>query len=169
MSQRSDFEADRQIDPEALDVECCHQVDLTMKWSELAVDARSLVERRKFELDTRQAEIELKIRTKPDRYGLPEKPTEGAIRAALQVDGDFQEASEKLLDAKKDSMWLDRAVDAMDMKKRMLEELIKLHGLQYFAGPSAPRDLASEWNARKEAREKRVQSKQVTVARKRGE
>ena len=30
-------------------------------------------------------------------------------------------------------------------QKTALENLVKLHGQQYFAGPSVPRDLSKEW------------------------
>ena len=43
---------------------------------------------------------------------------------------------------------------AIDQKKSALENLVKLHGQMYFAGPSIPRDLDKEWEKRE--KEKRV-------------
>lgn len=163
---RSEFEKDRQIDPEGLDVECVRQVDLLMRWAERAVDARAEMERLKFSMDTVWAELDLKVRRKPQRFHL-ESVTEGAVKATISTHPDYIRAVEKYHAARKDSMWLDRAVDALEMKKRMLEELIKLHGLQYFAGPSAPRDLAREWNSKRGARDKRSHAKQTTILRRR--
>lgn len=159
--ERSEFEKDILIDPEALDVECCRQAELFMRWSELSIKARGEVHRAKSEMDTAFATIDLKVRKKPRRYGL-ENVTEPAVKATVAAHPDYLRAVSRFQAAQMDSLWLDRAVDSLEMKKRMLEELIKLHGLQYFAGPSAPRDLAREWNSRRSGRDKRATEKQKT-------
>jgi hypothetical protein len=37
------------------------------------------------------------------------------------------------------------ALSAIDSKKSALENLVKLHGQNYFAGPTIPRNLNKEW------------------------
>lgn len=164
---RSDFEQDILIDPEALDVECCRQAELFHKWSELASKVKGEVEKAKFDMDTVFARLDLKVRKRPGKYGL-EDPKEAAVKATVSTHPDYLAAVAKYHDWRAESLWLDRAVDALEMKKRMLEELVKLHGLQYFAGPSSPRNLAKEWNTRRASREKRVTEKQKTHLRSRG-
>jgi len=49
---------------------------------------------------------------------------------------------------------LDAAVRAMNVKKDALENMVKLLGMQYFAGPKEPRDLHREVDNRAAARAK---------------
>ena len=54
------------------------------------------------------------------------------------------------------------AVKAIDTKKTALENLVKLHGQSYFAGPAIPRNLNKEW----EQKEQETQSnKKITIKR----
>ena len=163
---RTEFEKDVLIDPEELDFECCKQAELFFKWSTLAGKAKGEVERLKLDMDSTFAQIDLKVRKRPHRYGL-EDVKEGAVKATVSTHPDYLKAVAKYHDARGLSLWLDRAVDSLEMKKRMLEELVKLHGLQYFAGPSSPRDLAKEWNSRRAGRSSRATEKQKTLLRKR--
>lgn len=155
---RAEFKGDVRVDPEALDVECVRQAEIFTKWAELAQDAKSRMEALKFDLDTKWALLELKVRKRPGKYGL-ETLTEAAVKATVSTHPEYLELARRHQGAREESMWLDRAVAALEMKKRMLEELIKLHGLQYFAGPSAPRNLGSEWNSRQAARDRRANKK----------
>jgi hypothetical protein len=51
------------------------------------------------------------------------------------------------------------AVSAIEQRKSMIEALIKLHGQQYFAGPSIPRQLNEEREKRSENVQKKIASK----------
>jgi hypothetical protein len=154
------FRQDRTIDPGQLDVECVRQADAFFDWSELAVKARGKADRLKLRLETTQAALELECREKPENFGL-KKVTEAAVKAAVLCSERYLESSNEYFDAKEESALLDAAVKAMDQKESMLKELIKLHGQQYFAGPSVPRDLVSNWRDIQAKREERVNSRQA--------
>lgn len=162
---RNEFDRDQRIDPEQLDVECLRQAELFFKWSERACRAREHLEKQKLRLEILEADLLHRCRRKPQRFGLT-KSTEGAIAAAVRRSPEYMDASDDLLKAKNDSAILDRAVATMEMKKRMLESLIQLHGQQYFAGPTTPRNLPSEWERKKQA-EQRLNQRQIRVVRKR--
>ncbi len=165
----SEFELDKRIDPEALDTECLRQPELFFKYAERAIEARGEADRLKLKLDLIQAELEIKVRHKPAKYSI-EKPTEAAIKATVALQPEIAEANDNYFSARDDAALLDKAVVAMEIKKRMIESLITLHGQSYFAGPATPRNLKAAWLAQQEANTKRVTTRQVIkVGRKRGQ
>jgi len=164
---RLELEMDQHIDPEGLDVACINQPMLFIKWAERAIEARGEVDRAKLRLETFQAELELRIRKNPSKYKL-DKPTEAGIKAALALDPENIERTEEYFRVRDDAALLDKAVVAMEIRKRMLETLVTLHGQSYFAGPSAPRNLKEAYLRQQQAATERVRKKQIKIARKRG-
>lgn len=161
---------DRTIDPEQLDVECVRQADVFFQWAEQAIVAKEVLERLELELETVDAMLQLDVRADPKKYNL-ETTTEAAIKAAVRTTRKYQELSERVIKQKRRCALLDKAVAAMDQKKKMLELLTTLHGQQYFAGPSVPRNLVDAWqqhqkrnvgvNRQGDAARKRVQRREV--------
>lgn len=154
----SDFEGDLKIDPNALDIACLRQPETFYKWAQRSIEARGKADRLKLRQEVLEAELELKCRKDPESFGL-EKVTEGAITSAVTVHPDLIKAKKKHLAARDDAAMLHEAAQAMEMKKRMLELLVTLHGQSYFAGPSTPRDLAKVWAAQNKDSEARVNGK----------
>ena len=134
------YEKDLFIDDSALDIEWLDQSMLFMKYAKNAAEVRKLFDETKQELDIVRAEIDKDIRENPDKYGL-EKVTEGAIQSALLTSKKFQIANQKVLDAKFEIDMASSAVQAFNMRKEALENLVKLNGQSYFSGPKVPRDL----------------------------
>ncbi len=153
--KKNEFEIDLEIDPNQLDVEAAKQGELFFKWAEKCVVAKKEVDNTKFRLEFLMAKIESKARTDPDAFGL-KKITEASIAAAVKTSAEYLEAYEEWLSMKSNAALLDKAVEAMEQKKRMIESLITLHGQKYFAGPSVPRDLCSAWSNYKDDRSKKV-------------
>lgn len=164
MDQERELRKDRKIDAEGLDVECLDQVDLFCKWAERSIGAKALVEDLKLSLEAKQAELDLRIRKRPEKHGL-EKLTEAGVKAAVLNHPEFLKARKKFNRARDEAAYLDTAVSAMEMKKRMIEQLIVLHGQQYFAGPSVPRDLGKMWQLAQKQSEKRVTEKVLQIRR----
>lgn len=162
---RDAFERDHKIDPNELDVECARQPETFFRWAEQSVDAKGEVDRLKLQLEVLEARLELKIRKDPGRYALGEKTTEGAIKARVKIDDDYLELHKRYHKAKDESALLDKAVMAMEMKKRMLEVLVTLHGQNYFAGPSTPRDLGAAYLLQQQTADKRLNERQARVVR----
>jgi len=163
-----EFAVDRTIEPTELDVEAAQQADLFFKWAQRAVKARARVDRQKLRLDTLDARLSLECRSHPENFGL-ERTTEGAIVAAVKTHEDYAKAYDAYLRAKESSALMDKAVEAMEQKKRMLEVLITLHGQQYFAGPSVPRDLSAAWQEHQQRATDLTTQRQVESARQRGQ
>lgn len=142
--EQNEFQQDKSIDPNQLDIECVRQAEIFHKWADRSARATAVVERTKFKRDVVEAQMEIAVRKDPQAYDIL-KPTEGAIKAIVHVSNKYLKAYEAYLDAREESKLLDVAVATMEQKKRMLEVLITLHGQQYFAGPSVPHDLAADY------------------------
>ena len=138
------FQQDKEINPSQLDLECTLQADRFFHWAKAAVAASHEVDRARLYLDAISAQLEVACRQNPGNFGLV-KATDAAVDAGIKNHLKYQEAVEQLNEARKDSKLLDAAVSTLEQKKRMLEMLVVLHGQQYFAGPSVPRDLVSTW------------------------
>lgn len=162
---RQELEADKAIDPEQLDVECAEQADRFFKWAERLVEAAVNLEREEFDLEVLEARLQLEAREYPERFNI-KNITETAIKSAVKSCAKYVDAYRVYLDAKREKLLLEKAVGAMDMRKRMLESLIDLFGREYFAGPSAPRDLVGIW---KRARGRPDSARQRAVARRRAD
>ena len=160
------FAEDRQIDPEQLDVEAVKQADRTFHYAEQSVHARANVDRIKLQMELIEARLALDCREHPENFGLS-KVTEAGIAAAVRLRKEYVEACKAHIEAREESMLLEKAVAAMEMKESMIKVLVSLHGQQYFAGPSVPRDLVSAWKEAQEKTENSVNTKQISKTRKR--
>jgi len=152
-----DYINDCKIDESALDVECHSQTKLAMQyginWAEKTRDFTLAEENVKL---VRSNLIE-KINKDPEKYlGVGLKPTGPNVEAAYRNHKLHIEAKNTWVEA---MYQLNLAVIAksaiMVTKKEELENLIKLHGQNYFAGPSVPRDLPAEIQLR-EKKEKEL-------------
>jgi hypothetical protein len=139
-----DYGLDIVIDEQALDVEWLNQPQRMGEYCRLTADARRDMDLAAENLAFVKATVERAIRENPDRYGV--KPgsrgiTEGSIDAAVLIHAEYQLASRQLIDARHAHEVAVSAVRAFDQRKSALENLVRLHGQNYFAGPSVPRDL----------------------------
>ena len=141
---KPELEADRKIDPNQLDVEVTRQPEMFSKWAERAIFAQYQLEKFEFTVEVLKAQLNIEARENPQRFGIA-NVTEAAVKAAVDRYPRYIREVEKYFELRHLSVWLGKAVEAIEIRKRMLESLIKLHGQQYFAGPSLPRDLAALW------------------------
>jgi len=144
MDSNQKWKQDIEIDPTALDVEWCKQASLFGEYCETQAIARDKVDRIKEALEVKAAALGLKIRSNPASFGL-EKITEASVQATIILDKDYAFTSESLANARYEYDVMSAAVRALDQKKAALENLVRLQGQNYFAGPSAPRNLSEEW------------------------
>lgn len=144
---RGEFQLDLNIDPGHLDVECVRQGDLFFKWAERSVEAKARVDRLDLRCEVTEAKLQAEIRLRPSAFGLdPDKVTEAGVKAAVIRSQRLRDVKVTHLEAKKEAALLEKAVTAMDVKKRMIESLVTLHGQNYFAGPSTPNNLLEAWD-----------------------
>jgi len=142
-----DYSAELSIDPDALDIEWLIQPSLFIKYAEALAEARLELDKNKTELDMIRADIDNEIRQNPIPYsGSDKKPTETQIANLVIQHPDVQNANDRFIESKHIVELLSLAVRAFDQKKAALENLVKLHGQQYFAGPMEPRNIGNEYH-----------------------
>lgn len=143
-----DYEKDVSINPDALDVEWLEQPQLMLKYGKLAAYTKLEADRAKERLEVIKAELDKDIRMNPDKYDIT-KITESVVINTILLQPEYQAANEEYIKLNYEAALARYTVQAIDTKKEALENLVKLYGMQYFAGPSVPRDLSSEWQVMK--------------------
>ena len=150
-----DYEKDITIDESALDVEWLRQAQLMLRYGGHTAQKRKEVDQKKEQLEVIKAELDRKIREDPNFFGLS-KITEAVVQNTIMVQPEYKEVMEEYIEIKYEYDMAVTAVRAIDTKKTALENLVKLYGQQYFAGPKVPRDLSKEWEQKQ--RQKQVDS-----------
>ena len=138
-----DYENDIKIDETSLDIELLEQPSLMFKYAKYRADLQLEVERAKETMDIVRAEMDNKIRSKPSAFNL-EKVTDAAVASCILLQEEYQDAKDQYLALKHELDYAWAATNAIDARKGILENLVKLHGMQYFAGPRIPRDIKQE-------------------------
>jgi len=148
------YEKDIQIDETALDIEWLSQPSLMMKYTRHAAETRMEADQEKERLDLVRAGLDKEIRIEPERFDIV-KITESVVLNAVIAQQKYIMANDAYIQARFEAEVARGAVAAIDQRKTALENLVKLHGQQYFAGPKVPRDLSWEVQERqKRANEK---------------
>lgn len=129
------------IDENVLDVELLEQPSLMAKYSRMLAEAQRDKDLAKESLDLMKAEIDLDIRDNPEKYKLA-KITEAAITNCILMEEDYQAALKDLHEATYQVNVMHGVIKAIEHRKSALENLVKLYGQNYFAGPSIPHDLS---------------------------
>lgn len=141
------YERDMAIDESGLDVEWLAQPRLMMKYAQIASETKRKADLKKEELEIVKAQLDSAVRANPEQYGIV-KVTESAIQSAIILQEQYQTISKELIDARYEQDMARYAVQAVGDRKDALENLVRLHAAQYFAGPKIPRDLDKEWEAK---------------------
>lgn len=137
------------IDNYALDTEWIRQPTLFFEYAEQLTDARneldeakSRLEVAKAELDEVCASLDTQIRSNPESFGVTSKITETVVKNTVLLHADYKKAKKKCEDIQKEILQTKHNVDilqafvsSLDVKKTALENLVKLHGQNYFATP----------------------------------
>lgn len=150
-----DYLKDIRIDETALDVEWLEQAELAIKWGKYYSQCKEEFTRAEENVKVIYSELLLAINKNPEKYlGKGIKPTDAKVDAAIRIHPKHKAAKEEWIDAMK------KLNDAEIIKseisftrKAALENLVQLHGQNYFAGPSVPRNLKSERESRKQQTE----------------
>lgn len=142
-----EYEEDIKIDENALDVEWLEQPRLMIQYAKYSADMQKRYEQAKEQLELVQAELDREIRSNPDEFGIS-KINNDVVANTIKTTQRYQDASDEVIEARYEYEMAKSVVRAFDARKDALENLVKLHGQQYFAGPSAPRDISKEWENR---------------------
>lgn len=124
-----------QIDEHNLDKECIRLPHDFLQYAHLAAEARRDLDEAKAELDVVEAKVARFVRNTPAKYGIAEKVTEGAIKAAVATDRRYLEQQKKVNEAKHQLDMLQAVVSALETKKRSLTLLCDLMGMSYYSNP----------------------------------
>lgn len=143
-----DYENDIRIDDQMLDVEWLEQPEKMMKYCTLAAEARRDLDLAKEKVEFVRATLDSNIRKEPSKFGI-EKITEGAIGNIILLQKEYIDANNVLMQAKYEADLASSAVRSFEQRKDALENLVRLHGQSYFAGPRVPHDDLSALRALK--------------------
>ena len=123
------------IDQNDLDREFCKQPRLYIKYATELADARLSLDENDVRLKTIKATLDSLIRSDPSAYNLPDKITETVIASTIIMQDEYTKAQRKVHTAQYKVNLLFAMVGALDHKKSALENLVKLHGQNYFSTP----------------------------------
>ena len=136
------------IDIARLDEEWLLHPILYHELSENTEAAEFAVEQAEAAFDAVCSELDIEIRDDPKSFGAPVnnqgKPSEGTVAAVMKLQDSYLKAKERLGEAKRFLTSLRNDLHTMDIRKSALENLVRLHGQNYFASPSAPHNVDPE-------------------------
>ena len=122
------------IDQHKLDREWLRQPELYFKYANKLADRRNEYDSAKTKLTLTEARVSSEVRANPDGYELT-KTTEGAIQNVVQSHVDVVEATTNLRVCRHAVDVISAAVEALDHRRRALENLVRLHAANYFSEP----------------------------------
>jgi hypothetical protein len=128
-----DIKTDLQIDKHNLDIACLQQAMLYHKYSMELAEVAFARDTMKEQLEILKAEVDGEIRSSPEEYGLPAKPTETAIKNTVTCDSRVVDFTSLFLAKSKEYNILMGIKIALDHKKSALELLVKLYVSGYYA------------------------------------
>ena len=143
MKEKLNYEEDIKIDPNALDVAWLNQAALMKRYGKHQADTRKEMDDMKEAVDIQRAKLDIRIRTDPESFDI-QKVTESIVQSTILLQEEYQMASEIYADARYENEVAITVVRAIEHRKTALENLVRLLGSQYFAGPKTPRDLSQE-------------------------
>lgn len=148
-----------------LDEHCIEQVDWMAEYAFKLADAKDELERSKAQMEVIKLKICKQIRDDPEAYGIEGRCTEGAIEEALSEEQSYRLEVNRTNEAKHLVGIMQAAVDALKCRKDMLQQLINLHGMDYFSKPSVSEETREKSGLRKQTKDRKAAarlSKKVT-------
>lgn len=131
-----------QIDKDRLDEEWVKQPFRFHRFAKRLANARKKWGEAKAHADVVEAEVAQAIRRDPTKFGISTgKPTDAAVKAMVTLHLKVRAAKQAEIDAEHLVDVLEAVVNALEHRKKALENLVYLHGRDYF---SAPRERDGE-------------------------
>jgi len=132
MATSSEFFANKN----KLDWESERHGDLVYKYAEELANAKAELEDLKLVLEIERAELDKDIRADPEAWGIG-KITEEAVRTTILLQTVIKKLTRKINKAKHHVDIVQAALTALEAKRRSMDNLVSLHGQQYFASSSS--------------------------------
>jgi len=135
-----DFQGDLAIDKHALDDELVAQARKMMRYSMAHAQAQLDRDRAKQRRDLVEAELDKKARQEHEALGLPSSsrssgPTEATVLNWIRSQPKYKKAQEERLEAEYKVNVLFGAVMAMNARRQLLEDLVRLYLSSYWSTP----------------------------------
>lgn len=157
------YEDDAYIDDQALDLEWLEQAQLARKYGRNYARWEAKVRETEENIKVVRAELISKANRFPDKYlKLPDgvKPTLPIIEAYYRNNERHKEAKREWLDACEERDNAKIAYEEISKtRKAALQNMVQLHGMDYFAGPAIPHNLKDERKRRNEKVDERIAAK----------
>ncbi len=135
------------IDRNKLDLECEGQADLYFNHALELAEAKNRLREAENKLEMHKADLVYKIKQDPLMYNL-ETATDKSTDSVVKSDKTYQ-ALQRMVQAIENEVDIRNAfITALDHRKRMLQELVALHGQNYFAKVEIPNETAQKMQAK---------------------
>ena len=136
------YEDDMYIYENALDYEILEQPTLAMKYGKHWAECQERFTRAEENVKVIRAELIQQVHENPDEHLGDVKPTAPVVESYYRNHRRHKRAKEEWIKAQYELNMAEVAKwEISNSRKQSLEQLVKLHGQQYFAGPSVPHDL----------------------------
>ena len=131
MSNIGDLKAKLAIHLEGLHLDAQEQPKNACDAGELAAAAKAAAKRAKIELEETKATVQRDVRANPAMHGI-DKPTEGAIAAAVTISKEVKAAERELIDLQELADMAESVANAYEHRKAMLKEEVNLWQNNYW-------------------------------------
>lgn len=121
------------IDQYNLEKECQEQPSLYEEIGEWVSEVRAVAKTKKEHLEFIKADLSLKIRKDPEKYGLSDKPTVASVDAAILVSNEYREALDEYLELNKLADEATILLSATEQRKSMIRDLVRLFIYSYYS------------------------------------
>ena len=161
------FERDIKIDETSLDTEWLGQAELAIRYGKYWVECKERFTRAEENVKIVTSELILEVNQTPSL--VEGKPTVANIEAYYRTHPRHIEAKEEWITAMTELNTAEIVKNEICFtRKAALEALVQLHGQQYFAGPSVPRNLHEEIEKKREKynEERKASNARVRLIRK---
>jgi len=149
-----DYEKDMKIDSDSLDIEWLEQASLALKYGKHLCALQAEVKQLREKVKTVRSELIRRANDDPEGCCNKAKPNAADIEAYYRSHDDYKLAVEAAQEAEYELEFAEVAKNEICYtRKAALENLVILHGQQYFAGPKVPRNISKEWEAKQKQRD----------------
>lgn len=146
-SEVANYDQDVEIDESILDVMWIEQPRLMLRYSRIAAHAHQVMDLAEERVNFVKSRLSRDIRSDPAAFDVTPGQrgiTEEQVKAAIRLNEEYRAATRAFITAKYEFDVALGASRAFDQRRAALENLVRLHGQQYFAGPAVPHDLSAE-------------------------
>lgn len=138
-----DLEAELGIDEYNLDRECLEQPTKFARFAKLAAWADRKAKRKDEKVKTVRSELIKEATENPEREIGKKSPNAQDIEAYYRRQERYKDAKQELINAQHEASLYAYIVSAFHQRRSMLENMVKLHGQNYYAAPRA--DITQEF------------------------